>query len=297
MSYNYIAYGLNIQSEFPLPELLPGIGKPPDVHIRYGKAPESLSENASISRTVEAIPGTLLVRVHKIANYLVEKGRDITVERCPGSPDEDVRVFLLGTTLGGLLHQRRLLALHASAIQTQHGAVIFVGKSGSGKSTLMASFLQHGYPMLSDDIVAVRQDSSGSLLALPALPRVNLWTDSISTLKMNTSGMQHKRKGLDKYLLPVQSFCNKPLPVYAVYVLTSHNRPEINLEPLRNSDGFTWLLKYTYRKRIMRGLGIQADHFNQATAVVACAKMFRITRPATPFLLDELVLAIKESWN
>jgi len=42
------------------------------------------------------------------------------------------------------------LYLHGSAIQTSHGAVIFLGKSGAGKSTI-SILLSHKYPVLADD--------------------------------------------------------------------------------------------------------------------------------------------------
>ena len=34
--------------------------------------------------------------------------------------------------MAALLQQRHILTLHASAIQTEHGAVLFMGRSGIG---------------------------------------------------------------------------------------------------------------------------------------------------------------------
>ena len=53
--------------------------------------------------------------------------------------ESDVRVFLLGSCIGALLHQRGILVLHAGAIHTDKGAVLFTGPWGIGKSTLLAA--------------------------------------------------------------------------------------------------------------------------------------------------------------
>ena len=73
-----------------------------------------------------------------------------------GSLGSDIRVFLLGSCLGALLHQRGVLALHASAIETDQGAVLFMGDSGMGKSTTLQAFIKRGYKMLADDITRGR---------------------------------------------------------------------------------------------------------------------------------------------
>lgn len=50
--------------------------------------------------------------------------------------------------------------LHGSAVQTNHGAVIFLGKSGAGKSTI-SSLLSPEYPVLADDqLFIVHKDNN-----------------------------------------------------------------------------------------------------------------------------------------
>lgn len=293
---DYFAYGLNIESELSLPELFPGTSESPDVHIRYGKVPSSLSNQSYKNLTWEAVPGKFIIHIHKIAKYFVQDGQDIIIERFPHSSDEDVRTFLLGSPLGALLYQRGLFVLHASAIQTQHGAVLFTGRSGSGKSTLTSAFLQRGYAMLSDDISGIDLHTERSPRVLPAIPQTKLWPDVVSKLDINQSGLKCMRKGMDKLQMPIEGYCRQALPIFAVYVLTSHNQPALKIEPVSNNNQFTWLIKNTYRKRIMYGLGLQTHHFKNVAALVDVAKVFQVSRPDKPFLLNKLVTGIEQSW-
>ena len=135
----YTAYGLQIESQLALPELLPSTVRTTDVAIRYGAVPSSLDNPTGQGIVYQAKPGQLLLTLDGIANYLVSDGTEITIARAPGSRDDDVRLFLLGSAFGALLHQRSVLPLHGSAVATPHGAAVFVGHSGYGKSTLAAA--------------------------------------------------------------------------------------------------------------------------------------------------------------
>ncbi len=170
--YNYSAYGLNIYSEIPLPELLPGTEAPPDITICCRDVPGILLGKTTKFGIWEARKGELLLKIDHIAHYLILDGREIRVEAAVGSTAEDIRVFLLGSAMAALLHQRRLLVLHASSIQTERGAVLFMGRSGSGKSTLSAALVQRGYPLLADDVSAVTLNVTTQPSAKP-LDRIN----------------------------------------------------------------------------------------------------------------------------
>ena len=56
---------------------------------------------------------------------------------------------------GALLMQRKILPLHGSAVAIDGKAYAIVGDSGAGKSTLASAFLNKGYQLLSDDVIAV----------------------------------------------------------------------------------------------------------------------------------------------
>jgi hypothetical protein len=66
---------------------------------------------------------------------------------------------------------RRRLLLHAGAVASTSGAVVFPGESGSGKSTLVAALCLAGFDYLSDELAVV---DCGSLAVLPFLKPICL---------------------------------------------------------------------------------------------------------------------------
>jgi len=289
----YTAYGLRIASELPMPGLLPGSNRSPDVHIHYGRVPTDLPDPLGEGGYFQATPDTFLLKVPNIARYLVVNGREIVVDRVPNCPEEGLRLFLLGSAFGALLHQQRLLVMHASTIQTARGAVLFVGDSGHGKSTLLAALVKRGYAMLADDVTAVTMESPSGPVALSSYPRLRLCADAAAHLDYSVDGLPQVyspgRVPRDKYVVPVTHFCDTPLPVHAMYTLNIHAGPDIFVEAIDDVQRFALVGTNTYRYNFLEGLGLRQMHFHAAVRLARSVHIGRITRPASPYMLDELV--------
>ncbi len=54
--------------------------------------------------------------------------------------------------------------LHAAGIATPRGGYVFTGPSGAGKSTISHSFAEQGFPVLSDERVALRRTADGAVV-------------------------------------------------------------------------------------------------------------------------------------
>jgi len=293
---DYTAYGLQIASELPLPELLPSAAAAPDVHIRYGAVPAELDNPVGQGVIYQARPGQLLLTLTGIANFLVSEGNAITIEPASESREEDIRLFLLGSSFGALLHQRGVLPLHGSAIETQYGAVVFVAHSGVGKSTLAAAFHQRGYRVLSDDICVITMDT-GKPVAHPSFPRLHLWEDVLDRLDQALPRLLVRAK-LEKYGVPLEAqFAVQSSPLYAVYELAVDTTPCVTVQPLAYMEKFEALINHTYRGQFVRGLGLRQRHFAQAATVANPVKMSRVTRPQKLFLLQELVQAVESDFE
>ena len=78
--------------------------------------------------------------------------------------------------MGALLMQRKILPLHGSAIAIDGKAYALIGDSGAGKSTLASAFLNKGYQLLSDDVIAVSLlNKKYCQLFIPSYPQQKLW--------------------------------------------------------------------------------------------------------------------------
>lgn len=294
--YSYTAYGLNIESSFPLPELRPAPHCVPDVTISYGDVPASLPQPSSNGIAWQSAPGQMLLSVTEVARYLVVSDSEIRVDPLPGTGEADVRTFLLGSVLGALLHSRQMLVLHASAIHTARGAVLFMGSSGVGKSTLLGAFLQRGYAMLADDKAGIVVDDCGVPLALPGFPLIRLAEDAVNKLQFPVNGSRPSH-GLEKYVLPVSQFFAQPTPLHAAYSLNAHNRADIGVEALQSVDAFQTLRRHTYRRRFVRAAAQRQAHFRLLGAASRHARVARVVRPDHPRLFDELRARIEEDFE
>ena len=290
----YTAYGLQIASELPLPELVASLGQSPNAHIRYGSVPLTLPNPCGYDQWFQAVPGTFLFSVPGVARYLVVNGQEVWIERELNRPDANVRIYLLGSVLGVLLHQRQILALHASSIQTAQGAVLFVGQSGNGKSTLLAALLRRGYAMLADDVTGITLNETEEPMANPAFPCFRLGGDAASKLQYNVEGLPRVEGLREKYVLTAPRFCPKPLPVHRIYELNVDRTQTIKVEPVEGLHRFELMTTHTYRATFLHGLGLSETHFRLVIPLIKTVNIRRITRPASPFLLDELVDRIEE---
>lgn len=291
----YLAYGLRIDSEVPLPfaPSSPPDASAPDVTVRFGRTPSELGAKATRGREWQANPGTFLMNMRDIGRYLAVGGREVTVQPTGGSRLELGR-HLAGSPMGVLLQQRRLITLHAAAIATDAGAVLFAGRAGMGKSSLVGALAQRGYPMLTDGFTAVAWEADRTtahgrrLIALPGLPGLRLHPDTLAELNCWPHVQGRVRANAGKYLLPMARYQATPLAVRAIYVLTARDQAETATEQLSAGDAFGSLRNHTYRRRVLYGSGQQLAHFRAISAIARELPVHRLWRPERPFLLHGL---------
>ena len=297
----YMAYGLRIDSEVPLP-FAPSAApddSQPDVRVRIGATPSALQgPNAAKGRSWYAMPGAFLVTIAGAGRYLALGGREIRVQPGDGSRRE-LGHYLVGSPMGALLQQRGLVTLHAAAVATDAGAVLFAGRGGVGKSSLVGALVQRGYAMLSDGFTAVAQapDETASgqpFTALPGLPGLRLRADALAELNRWPQVQGRVGARADKYLLPMARFQSTPIGVRAIYLLTAQDQDETAIEQLSAAAAFAKLRNQTYRKRVLDGSGRRLAHFRAISAMARSLPVHRVRRPLRPFLLHALAARLDE---
>ena len=97
----------------------------------------------------------VMFNVPNIANFYIKDGKKIIVSPLDEIDEDVLRLYILGTCMGTILMQRKILPLHGSAIEIDGKVYAIVGDSGAGKSTLASAFLKQGYKLVSDDVIAV----------------------------------------------------------------------------------------------------------------------------------------------
>jgi hypothetical protein len=297
--YYYKAFGVNIASEFQLPELLNSEGVE-GIRITAGPVPERIDNPKSEGVCYQAAPGIFLLNIKDVARYLVIKGSEIIIQAYPDSSEEDIRLFLLGSCFGALLHQRGYLPFHGSVVNFKGKAIIFSGVSGSGKSTLAGSFQKRGYPILSDDMANISFDANQMPVVHPSFPQIKLWKDSL--LKLGEEPGEHRkvRKKLDKYgVLLKSAYFNESLPLVAIYIIVAQNSGKDEIEPITGIEKFNALRKNTYRYTYLSGLDLNAQHFITCTKIAPFIQVKRITRNNGLFSLENFTNMVEKdilSW-
>lgn len=280
---SYSCFNFRLRSEIALRELIPAPDdrdERPVVDVRLGAVPESLPGAAAPRQGLQASGGDAILTVPNVGRYLVRRGSEILVDPAPGASDRNVRIFLLGSALGILCHQRGLLPLHANAIVVEGKAVGFAGRSGSGKSTLAAHFQRSGYEVLCDDVCVLSFGTDGAPYAWPGLPRLKLWGDAASAFGHDPASLDRAMDGVDKYHVPVAAAgAVRPIPFRRLYVLgRADSAEEGRIERLRGKEAMEAVLAQTYRGAYLAPMGLTKRHFVQCVSLAATAEIWSATR-------------------
>jgi hypothetical protein len=272
----YRLFGLNVRSRIALTGLSSAVDPgAADVEVVFGAVPPG-EYPPGYSATSD---GTLLT-IPKVGRYLIREGREIVIEPAAGASERNLRVFLLGSAVGALLHQRGLLPLHANAIDLGGRAVAFSGHSGAGKSTIAAWFHDRGYPILADDVCVIGFDEAGQAIAYPGIPRLRLWREALEASGRDAGAFDRSFDDMEKYDVPTIGESKlEPLPLTAIYLLRkAEEGDDGSIERLTGVDAVETLVANTYRGGYLRTIGRTREHLAACLKVVRAVPVFRATR-------------------
>jgi hypothetical protein len=271
----YELFGLTVRSEIPLPELFEGRGDP-DVVVGPGEVITPDPDTPGLSMQPEGA----LLWIPEVGRYLIRQGREILVDPLPGVSDRNIRLFLLGSAFGAILHQRGLLPLHANAIELDGRAVAFMGHSGAGKSTMAAWFLDRGCRVLADDVCVVANGPDGRPLAQPGIPRLRLWREAIEESGRTVGDYELAFDKLDKFNVPtLRPAVGGPLPLSHVYLLEKAEAGEAEIRRLQGVEAIDALIANTYRGGYLPMLpGGTQRHFQACLDLVRKVPVFSASR-------------------
>lgn len=252
----------------------------PLIDVRFGRLPVTLPGSQASEFGLQVAEGAVMLTVKDVARYLISGGSKIIVDPMPGVAERNVRLFLLGSALGILCHQRGLLPLHANAIVVDGSAVAFSGCSGSGKTTLAAHFERAGYELLCDDVCVIAFDEEGRPVAWPGLPRLKVWGDAAEEFGHKRSNLDQVIEGIDKYHIPmVRAARARAIPFDRLYVLSQSDSHETGtVTRLRGAEAMAAVMTQTYRGIYLAPMGLREWHFKLCAAVVTNAKVYAACR-------------------
>jgi hypothetical protein len=264
--HRYRLFGLSVLSQVPLPELVADPdGGPPDVQVRL--ATIAAHRDAPAGMRIDGEDALLVIP--GAGRFLARGGCEMLVEPDEGVSPRNLRLYLLGSAFGAILHQRRLLPLHANAVVVEGKAIGFMGHPGAGKSTLAAWFHDRGFDVLADDVCVVTTGPDGAPLAHPGIPRLRLWREALEAGGRDASAFERSFDDMDKYTVPTDLERALPaVPLSHLYLLEKAEGPP-SVTRLEGSAAVEAMIANTYRGAYVRMMGTTRQH------LLACAELAR----------------------
>lgn len=172
-NFHFRAYGLSVSSDFELLEAEAIAPCGADLTIRQASVSGSAFRFADF-RNYRVVPDGDLIEFQNVGRFLVRNSSAIEVDVEPQFDRRLIGMPLLGPVFSLLLHRQGLLVLHGSAVMIGGAAQVFLGDKGAGKSTTAAALIASGFPLVSDDVVAIERLPSGQLVVRPGYPAMKL---------------------------------------------------------------------------------------------------------------------------
>lgn len=285
----YRAFGLSLASELELLHLESVSGDPPEVRINSADLSEVRAVHGleDVARAFIATDSGVVMHWRDVGTVLVSDGTTIQVDFEP-QVDPSIRTLALtGPPLGVLLEQRGNLVLHGSAVVMDSKAVAFLGHKGLGKSTTAAALAQAGYPVLTDDILAIDTESD-TFFVRPGLPMMKLWPASSTAIygPSEEGGDDHA----DKQLRIADVNQQDHFSLGAVFVL---DIGETGAEAVHGKEAFISLMRNSYSGRFAGSEGTPPAHFVRCTKVASSVPVFHLKRRPDLSTLPQVVSVVE----
>jgi hypothetical protein len=260
----YTLYGRPVRSDVPLPigpSPRPALSRPGWTFERRTTTRGAPPPDGPPVATLRGQDGATIAVRHQApdgiwirhpaigACHIAPRQRRVTIYARSGIDESILGLLLASQVAVVLLHELGHVTLNASAVALPQGAIAFLGSPGQGKSTLAASFLERGAELVTDDVLPL-QSADGGVLALPGLPAMKLWPQTI-----------HGRLEIDRAPPPISSddqdrplprdghrpFRTEPVPLRGIFVLDRYDadergRVDVTLCRLAARDGLTAML-------------------------------------------------------
>lgn len=292
----YALYGLTLQSAVPLP--CPSVDQPlasPDaVLVECGVAEIAQACNQEqISFQEEGFwrcsifaDGSAHVVWKEHFEFVVSAGAEqVLWRKLQQVPDEVFFTYFLGQVLSYCLLARGIEPLHATAIQVGDQAIAFLGDSGAGKSTLAATFLEKGYTLLTDDVLAL-EFRGDSVWVRPGIARVKLNPDSADAVFSGRRSIPMNSFTTKMiFALNNSQHASREVPLRALYVLPQKpGKSRIMIRRLSGRASFLPIVQNTFNDTVLH-----PDRLKQQFAFAArLAGLVPIQRLSYPRRLDKL---------
>ena len=298
--FYYTAFGFNITSEIEFPELfIREQESDSDVNIRIGITPKYLAEGITANPDLWVTPNQYLIHFKDVAWYYAENGDHVIVEPYQNAEPKSIRLFLLCNAMAAIIHQRKLIPLHASGIVYNDGVVLIVGQSGAGKSTTIKALGNKGHQIFTDDVCVLKLHGN-KILVIPSYPMMKLWESSFDLLELGNINDHHKISlAFNKFgLFFHDKFILKWMRVSKIFnIVKSGFENGVSIQKLKGLEAFKIIGENTYRNHYIDHMKLNRLHFEMVAGLLQQSDVFKISRPDGKDSISEVIKFIEQELN
>lgn len=269
----YKAFGLTIESCFPIPQV-PQI-EPCQCDVRVESADLSVLP-AEHRRTVTE--NGVYFRSPGQGTFYITNGDRIQIDPDPDHTPAHLAIFIMGSAMGAILHQRGFLPIHGSCVTDGKHSILLTGESGAGKSTLAAEFISRGWKLVTDDVTCIT-NFDGTPVVRSSYPSQKLWEDALARYETEEDNIHslYSRQDREKFGIDVSAhFFDGEAPLSLVIRLI--NGPvRCALAPMEGMVKTDQLIRNTYRGQIIEQRNLQR-HFQRCVTLSTKIPMAVVTR-------------------
>lgn len=250
------AFGLELESTFPIPGAAPPVGDGDGRRVRLELAtrtelldawapesPQRISDrrmaNGRSAVAIDADPDAgYLIRALGFGCFWISP--DATLVRCAPLRVSTWRWqrYLVGQILPLTAVLRGLEVFHASAVVRRGGAALtFLGMSTAGKTSVALNLVLGGAHFMTDDVLAVSPDADGGVLAHPGVGLASLRHEAAARLDPDERIRLGRRLGRDGEATRVELDCQgQAVPLRHAFLLERSKGGSLAIEPLSPVD-------------------------------------------------------------
>lgn len=298
--HRYHAYGLEVLSDFSLPELeFSRFELPEQAVLTIERGLVAPPAGKAVGSDIRFAADGVRLHWDTVGAFHVSRAGNIIADPAPGVNDDLLAFPLLGPVLALALHMRGLFLLHASSVALKPGpAVVLMGDKGAGKSTTATALLEAGHALLSDDLVAF--DFGKPPTVRPGFAQVKLSDAALARLDLQGIAVRPSvHEEIDKHRVLVgASFTDRAAPLARLYVLDRDETARMpRTERFPAEQALPQILRFGYAARFGRAPieGSEgARYFQQAVSLAETGMLRRLVIPAGLDRLSDLVAFIED---
>ncbi len=301
MTFFYRVHGLSVQSQIELPELIEAIPADlSDVRITLGRA---LREPSAFRHCEDGFlvgRDEICFHVPGVATFHVTAGTTVVVQPDAKVEPSALRLYLLGSAFAAVLHQRKLFPIHASAFEKDGECIGFMGDSGNGKSTMAAMLAGRGFRLISDDVLVVRLNEQGELVASPSVPILKLWPQSLAPAGLPAdAGQIDTIDALKRRVDAREVFQSQTWPLRRLYLLRwlLPATAPMEIEPLPVFTSMMVLRHNIYCPSLIDAMGAEGHFLRFSKQLLATTEIFSMRRGMSLGMANSQVSAILKSYT